>query len=273
MFLALIASICWAMFDFVRKQLAVKLSAAQLTVVFAALALPVYCINWFRQDLPMPTVNYYLPALASGICAAIGSLYYIHALKQGELSRVLPLLSLTPVVAALAGFILLSERLALLQWLAIIGITLGCMLIRGGVSMRHKGTNYAVITAIAWGLCIVFDKLAIAAASVSFHAVFLSLCILLLNYSILRPKFSVEILSHRLWLIIGAVVFAAAVLTQMFAIAELSPGIVEAIKRAVGILSALLLGALVLKEQVSKRQVLLSVVLIALVFLLVTKGA
>lgn len=67
--------------------------------------------------------------LLGGALGSGGTLLYLRALGLGELARVQPLMSLTLVVAAVAGVMWLGERLAPLEWLGLGLVIVGAVLV------------------------------------------------------------------------------------------------------------------------------------------------
>lgn len=267
----LLSSVFWACFDFQRKALTQRFEPARLAIIFTLFALPCYLGFWVNQGMPTPSWGaYLLPATLSGMFAAIGSLHYLKALQHGYISQVIPILCLTPVIAGGFGAIYLAEPLSLLDWLAIATISTICFLLTTKTSSSsNKALGYAIVTAISWGMCIVFDKQALSVSPLSFHLVFLSLLIVGLTYLTLRPLLGLQevLLNKQIWLAVG--VFMGAISLQLLALNVEHPGIVEATKRAIGMISALFVGYWYFKEKITKPQILLTFALILCLWLLV----
>lgn len=276
MAVALLSALHWAIFDFLRKRLASYYSAAQMSVMLSLLVLPVYLGYWCFVDKQLPDWKYLKPALISGVLAAIGSVSFIQALALGRMALILPLLSVTPAVAGIFAWILLGELLTLHQSLLLTVIVSASFILQGGKFIfQEPGAKQVTITSFCWGLCIVFDKQALQYSSLSFHATFITLMVLMVNFIFLRPRYSFhELTKHTgLWGL-STLVFAIAVIAQMQALSGLQPGMVEGLKRAIGIVSASLLGMWCFKEQLSIREWwMILVILIASVLLAMSSGA
>ncbi|CCQ10945.1 hypothetical protein PALB_18190 [Pseudoalteromonas luteoviolacea B = ATCC 29581] len=255
----LLSALSWAVFDYIRKLLTQTFRPAVLAVVFAFLSLPAYFCYWLVSSAQLPVwQDYLVPALISGSLAALGSVNYLSALQRGAISKVIPILCLTPVVAAIAGWLILKEPLSFIQWSTVFGVSILCAIL----SVRHfslqgKALLPALITAFSWGLCIVFDKIALKYSSVSFHLFFLTFCILALNWLILRPKIPFEKIRKEKLIFIGVSFFVCAVAFQLVALVNIHPGILEAVKRAIGVVAALYIGYFAFKERVSLSQSLI----------------
>ncbi|OIJ40443.1 EamA family transporter [Massilia timonae] len=124
---ALAAAFCWAMYIVFGKRVS-TLDGGQ-AVSWGLLAACVFVVpfgvSYAGGDLLAPAV------LGGGLAVAILSSALPYTLEMKALKR-LPrrvfgiLVSAGPAVAALAGFLLLGERLTTVQWLAIAMVTLAC---------------------------------------------------------------------------------------------------------------------------------------------------
>jgi transporter family protein len=84
-------------------------------------------LYWHRaQPLPL-ALNVY--GLLSGAALALGVLFYYFALAGGRVSIIVRLTATYPVVAALLGVAILGERPSLAQWIGIILIIMGAVLL------------------------------------------------------------------------------------------------------------------------------------------------
>ncbi|TMP31762.1 hypothetical protein CWB99_00450 [Pseudoalteromonas rubra] len=256
MLMALFSALCWACFDFLRKQLAQQFSAPLMSIMFSLLVLPGYLIYWAWLEAPLPDAAYFIPGTVSGLLAALGSVCFIRGLAVGKIAVMLPLLSITPVVSGAFAWAWLGEPLGEAELVALAAITLGSFILQGGrLSMAERGTGYMLVTALCWGMCIVFDKQALEFGSVSFHLIFLTLSVVLINSIVFRPELPIKsILSFKWQWGCAAFVFSFAVLGQLIALQQLQPGVMEAIKRAIGIISAAILGVYFYKETLKRHQ-------------------
>ncbi len=267
----LLSAFCWAAFDYIRKTLTKSLSPAQLTVLFTLVALPLYILYWVVEGSAVPVWRDYLvPATISGGLAALGSVQYLNALQRGDISKVIPILCVTPVISGIAGWLVLNDALTWLNWCMVVCIAVGCALMgTNSLNLRTSGFIPACITALSWGLCIVFDKVALQYAAISFHLVFLSVCILALNWFFLRPKLTIVQSGKLSQVLFGAGIFVGAIVFQLNALQEIHPGIVEATKRGLGVVSALGVGYWLLSEHITRKQLFLCFALVVCVCLLV----
>ena len=278
----LIASISWSLFDLTRKHLSQQWQPLPLAFALNLGVVPLYLLLWLGNGAVMAEVAYWPAGLTSVLLASVAAVAFVAALKSGELSRLIPVLALTPVIAALAGWVMLDEQLTLLQWLAMLITVIAIVGIQGsvqgsvhgGVKGGVKGSLHRVsgkpfllmlLVAVCFGLVVVTDKIALQHAPMMMHGVVQGAGVsLLLGTLVLRqrPAFS----GHQLVSLLPALLlFSTAVLGQWFALLNLEAGVVELVKRSIGIIGALLLGRLLFHEQITLSQVLWSILITGMI--------
>ena len=97
-------------------------------VVLAALALIVIATGQWQPLDEVPARSYVFLAL-SGLATGASWLCYFRALKIGDASRVAPVDKLSVVLVAVFGAVILGERLAALNWLGVVLIAVGAVLV------------------------------------------------------------------------------------------------------------------------------------------------
>ena len=104
---------------------------------FRAFLLLIGCFQLFYGLLfiwlfPLPTGIGVLPvlvAVASGIFRTTAAIVLLYNLKREEVSRVIPVVYTYPIFVAIIAVLLLGETLAYLQWLAIIIVVVGAVMV------------------------------------------------------------------------------------------------------------------------------------------------
>lgn len=107
-------------------------------LVSAACALPVLFVLYGRQGDAPPHASWNVFGVASGAALALGLLFYYFALERGQVSVIVPLTSIYPVVSVLLGLGLLKERPSLSQWLGIVLVVAGVALLLSGPAAKHS---------------------------------------------------------------------------------------------------------------------------------------
>ncbi len=111
------------------------------------------------KDLPREGV---LLALSTGGVLAVSILGYYRSMQVEEITRVVPLLNLSPLFTAMFAYLMIGEGLAPHFYLAIIAMVCGAVLLsvkslRG--MLRLSKAEWTILpTAALWGLMAVLDK-------------------------------------------------------------------------------------------------------------------
>ena len=124
----------WGLWGFFGK-LALERKMAPTTIfliealITAAVSVPTFLLvfYWHRAQPLALAFNVY--GLLSGAALAFGVLFYYFALAEGRVAIIVPLTATYPVAAALLGVALLGERPSLAQWIGIILIIAGAVLL------------------------------------------------------------------------------------------------------------------------------------------------
>ncbi|MGE0324246.1 MAG: DMT family transporter [Polyangiaceae bacterium] len=278
--IALLSSLGWALFDASRKGLVRHASPASLVVMFGGGQLPCFLLGMLIWGAPELDAGYLRPGLTCLAANVAANLMFFHAVKVSPISRTVPLLALTPVFAALIGYLMLDEHPSLRQWLGIGLIVLGAWTLNAGQGLkglvlgvlRERGSAYMALVAGAWAISATNDKLALPHANVAFHAsvqtggvMLVGLCWLLISG---RRRELTEARKHWPAVLAGVVVSVAALGLQLIAIQTLLVSLMEAIKRALGVVGSVISGRLLFKEAVTRSMLIACALLSLGVFLL-----
>ncbi|HSF20009.1 MAG TPA: DMT family transporter [Vicinamibacteria bacterium] len=274
----ILSGLAFACLDLVRKMLAGRLEPLALVFFMSLGAVPLTGTLVAVYGAGRPTVGYLVPGLGALVLSFAGSLGFIHSVKISPLSRTIPLLSLTPVFTAVMAVPLLGERPSGRQALGIALVVIGAMalnsdgnLVRPLVGLvREKGALIMTGVALLWSISGPLDKKAIDQASVYFHASVMTIGVALGALGILAVQRQISSLEtgRRHIVLLGASMIAVtlALTFQLLAIQHVLVSLVEAMKRALGSLTALVLGRLVFGETIHPVQVAAVVVMVAGVF-------
>ncbi|MCH2110264.1 MAG: DMT family transporter [Polyangiaceae bacterium] len=257
----------WSAFDVMRKRLVSRLSL--VAVGFWVNAVPAlgYAI-WFALSPEEISWDHYLVPWMASVALNMGAnLLYLYAVKVAPLSVVIPLLSFTPIFAAIGAIPLLGEHLLWEQWIGAGLVSWGAFLL--GRKPSHDGSTVPgtrngmlamLLVAALWSVTPLLDKLALRASSPAAHGSLLSALQALFFALIVGWKGSLNDLIPRkkktMLTIAGASAASFWALgLQFIAITQMAVSVFEALKRALCLLFALALGALLFQEEVTGRKV------------------
>jgi bacterial/archaeal transporter family protein len=103
------------------------------TIVIVAVLAAILAVTGQYQPLTAISARTYIFLALSGLATGASWLCYFRALKLGDAARVAPVDKLSIVLVAVFGVAFLGERLTVLNWLGI--ILIGC----GALLVAHKG--------------------------------------------------------------------------------------------------------------------------------------
>jgi len=105
--------------------------------------------------------------LATAVVNGLAFWAYGRALARGDLSLVLPLINLSPVVLLLTGWLLLGERPTLPALAGVLLLVLGALELgrsgRGAGLLDAPGARSMLLVALLWGIGASIDKLGVQA--------------------------------------------------------------------------------------------------------------
>lgn len=286
--LTLLAALGWSAFDATRKRLALRVSPVALTVVLPLGQAPLLALWAATQGafaLPGPA----LPPMAASVALNVGGLlWFMQAMRLAPLSLTIPLLSLTPVGTTLLGWAFRGQVPGGLQW-AGIGAVLAGALVLGlrsghwpglGGAWRNPGMRRMAAAALVWSLTAVLDQVALDRGAGAWYASALSAGVGLALGLLLLGRRKGDLLAGALaelrripGLTLGTLVLGGAALAVQLEALRLAPvGLVETVKRGVGMAGAVLLGRLFFLERITAAKVAAVVLMTAGVALVMAGG-
>ena len=260
----ILCALSWALLDLQRKALTARhpdpLTLAAIVPLLASVGALIYALLRGAPVGPPPPALYSLMFWVV-ILNIVANFLFLHSLTVGELSKVIPLLSLTPVVGAVGGFFLFGEALGTGVWVGIGLIVTGTFLLlfRKGDS-GHKGVPSMLAVVVLWGWIPAIDKQVITRGDYGLEAYLIwSTALiglpLLIERLIRKPQALREVLTRSPWLLASLAPAAAAALgTQMESLVQLDVGVAEALKRA-GVVVTVVVGAFLFKEPQAFRRI------------------
>lgn len=152
---ALSAALLWSVINVFDKAVMERFVRNPLTIAFAlyALNLPVGIVL-----MRLTTASIEPAALPRIVIAALigvaANILYFTALKRDQVSRVVPLFALGPLLTAVSGFIFLNERFTLPAYfgIALIVISVWLLQVRGNIwsPLRSPAAGLMLLTTLLW---------------------------------------------------------------------------------------------------------------------------
>ena len=276
MILACLCSLGWVALDLLRKALVEKHGDPVTIAAIAPLGAAVGCTFYVLANgysLPPP------PAEAWGLFAILcfanlaGNYLFVRALFLGEISAVLPVFCLTPVVGSLGAWIIMGESLNIAGFIGVLMVVIGTwFVVRTGGFSSAAGVGSMIGVVLCWGMTPVLDKAIIGSGWSLWTYMLMALWAvalpLILERLIRAPRRMIEVVKDTPFLSIALVpVGAAALGLQLLAVLQIEVGLLEAIKRA-GVVLSVVLAARLFGERSAWSRLPFMVMVIAGVFLL-----
>ncbi|TVR03716.1 MAG: EamA family transporter [Deltaproteobacteria bacterium] len=264
--LAVGTSLAWAGFDATRKALTPHVPAVPLVALFCLGQVPFFAL-WLAIDgVPEIQDGYAIAGVITVVLNIAANLLFVRAVFVSPLSVTIPLLSLTPVFTALIAMPLVGEFPLPLQWVGILAVVGGAFCINAEPSdlrhpgrllrslVREKGALFMGIVALLWSVTSTVDKLGMERSSAPLHALVQVGGVaagMLLVLAFQRRLASLGAVRKRPGTFVATILLAVAALgLQLLAYALLFVSIVEAIKRAIGMTAALVIGRISFGERI-----------------------
>lgn len=156
-------------------------------------------------ELGSVAVGLWMQVIVIGLCGFFAQYFNLKAISLADLSELVPLYSLVPVVTMFIAAIFIGELPHLFGGLGVIFITCGAYYLNINVNDKHifdplknvlrkKSSQYVSITVLAWGITPVVDRFAtsnynsISWATVATISVFVYMSVALLIRQIVAPR-------------------------------------------------------------------------------------
>lgn len=264
------ASLCWSGLDTMRKLLASRLNPIPLVILLTLGQVPLFLIWLVLEGNFHLSPNYFLPGLVAVALNITANLMFVNALKLSPFSLTIPFLSLTPVFVMLLAMVFLGEYPTRLQvigiFIAVAG-ALGLNLARDhGVHIKNiwralrgeRGSLLMVGVALLWSINSSLDKLAVARASVAFHAFVqvAGIAFGLLAFLVVASQTQELTKARPHWpFLLSAILFCACGLTLELTVIQTIPlRFVSIIKRVLELSLAVMIGRWVFDEPITVRK-------------------
>ena len=259
-----VCDLSWSLFDGTRKKLAQALPTYTTLTLLMVIQVVAFSALWAWQGAPIPTASgvYWIPAAMSLVLNLLGNTLFLQSVSMAPLSLSVPMLSLTPAVAALCSQWWFGETLLPRQWGGIALVMAGMAWLafppkdKEGSAQEitptvFKGLGLMALCAVCFAITPVVDKASVAVASPLFHSVFLcgSLAVVFGALAIktdwstkTKTDLSAAVGRSWGWLIAASIAALVALYLQLVVTQQMNVGLFEAIKRVLCLVGALALG-------------------------------
>jgi drug/metabolite transporter (DMT)-like permease len=255
-----ISSLGFAALDALRKSLSARVQPVPLAALLALGQLPLFAAWAALGGESAVRAGYVLPGAATVLLNVVANVLFLQAVRVSPLSVTIPFLSFTPVFSTLLGAAVLGERPGPSETAGIVLVVAGALLVNLrrerpsplAALRQESGSLLMCGTALAWSLTAVLDKRALGFADVPMHAAIQCAGVagLLLVFLAARGRLGElgGIRSVRGTYAVALVAAAVGLGLQFVALRLTLVGLVESLKRAIGMLFAVAVGRVVFGE-------------------------
>ena len=245
-----------------------------LTFAMFFYALPFLFIPAYLRGPRPITGNFILYFSLVIVIDGFGYFFYSTSIKNAEVSLVVPVLSLSPVVVIPFSWILMREMPPAKGVIGMLIIGLGLALLSAGTGeespkhfFKNKGVRYALLTVLVWGVSANLDKMALKCSDPMIYPFVICAGLAAFCYLFTTRSRAFDKKNLPVFFALGAV-NAMLFLTHMLALNSGYVSYLIAVKRS-GMLVAVLLGWLFFKEKSPGFKFLASIFIIAGIYMLV----
>ncbi|MDE0881460.1 MAG: DMT family transporter [Myxococcota bacterium] len=276
MLLAILCSLAWVAQDLLRKALVQHHKDPVTIAAMAPLGASIGCTLyvWIQgYALPAPPADGW--GLFALLCVAnlAGNYLFIRALFLGEISAVLPVFCLSPVVGALGAYVLMGEALSVPGMVGVCLVIAGTIaIVSGDKASSRAGVGSMLGAVVCWGMAPALDKTIINSGWSLWTYMLMALWAvtipLMIERLIRAPKVLFSTIKASPWLMLALVpVGATALGLQLLAVLQIEVGLLEAIKRA-GVVLSVALAARLFGEKAAFERLPFMLLVVGGIFLL-----
>jgi len=164
-----------------------------------AYGIPILIIYMLFTGIPAITTPFYYAVLFSTLTNCFITVLYMSAIKNSDISLVMPLLSFMIVASAIVSFLILGETLSQKAIIGILFVFAGAYSLKAKAGnllapikslVKEKGPRHMLIASVLMGINAAVDKVGIQSSSPSFYLLVLSILVGLFLLPKIRNKFS-----------------------------------------------------------------------------------
>ncbi len=267
--LTLVCALGFAASDYFRKAATEHIGPTLLLTVFVGGQVPLLGIWVMLTDGLQVSAAYWPYGLAAAAAGLIANLFFILAMRASALSLTIPVLGLIPVLTTAFGAIALDEIPSGQQLAGIALAVAGLITLYMPEGTRNPlrvvarfatdtGARYMLAVTVMWSATAPLEKIGVQFSTAASHG-FIQVCIItavLLAYLIVRRGHTLAVAKAALTpAALASVTAGIAYGCQLVAYQLTLVGVVESLKRVIGLVSALLLGRMLLNETLNRTKI------------------
>lgn len=276
--LALTSAILVSTNDIIRKLISQKVNIVVIPFFQAFITFSVMFIFSIFKGLPEVNTLFFLVAFSNAFLNTIATILYVYALKHGDISIGIPMLSFTPAFMIVTSFILLGEFPNIFGIIGISLIVSGAYLLttnRKPFEHLKKELSPKIFLTIAliWSITANLDKIGSKLATPEFYITCVTFMISLFLFPVVIKNLKLNEIKENLKALSGiGFVNAFALLAQMHALLLAKASYVIATKRLSTVFSTVF-GGKFFREKELKKRIIAASIMFSGVFMILVFGS
>ncbi len=258
--LALISSITLSLREFAVKKAGKNLSSAFMSWgLNFFMFLIILTLNVIFMNYHTITISFVWVLIIAAILDSLATVLYLWAIKEGDLSKTIPMLCFIPVVQLFVTPVLVHEKLSVIGISGVLVVVFGSYILNmetwdGFLSpvrsvFKDKSSLMMLAVACIWGVSSSFHKIGVKQTDALFWGVseIGLIALLLFPFAIWsgRDDFSFPKLKKTLW----PAIFSTLAVLSYYAAIGLGPVAYVSSVRRLGVLFSMLIGIMIFKEK------------------------
>lgn len=226
--------------------------------------------------------NFFIGITGSGLINILGVILYMRAISESDVSKVMPMLSFTPLFLLVTSPIMVGEFPNTGGFIGVMLIVAGSYLLNIELRnksmfepfkalLRDKGTRIMLILSFMWSFSANFDKISVKNSSIWQHIIFLNIIVFVgvTTIIIITGRFSFKYIYENKKKLLPISMFTVfSFIFHMTALSLTLVAYVVSLKRMSGVLAGLLAFLFLKEENIKSRILGASIMFIGVLFII-----
>ena len=271
--LALISSITLSLREFAIKKAGKDISSVLMSFGMSFfMFLFILVLNIVFLNYHTITLSFIGVLIIAAVLDSVATVIYLWAIKEGDLSKTIPMLCFIPVVQLFVTPVLISENLSLIGIAGVLVVVFGSYILNMATwgqflspirsVFKNKSSMMMLAVACLWGVSSSFHKIGVNQTDSLFWAMTETglISVFIFPFAIASDKadFSFSKLKKTVW----PAIFSTFTSVFYFTAISLGPVAYVSSVRRLGVLFTMLIGILVLKEKINRLSFIGGIIMI-----------
>lgn len=272
--LALISSITLSLRELSFKRSGTRLSAAYMSWGIYLFTFILFLgLSFLLRNIYFPTPSFYLVVIGAALMDTAATLLYLSAIRQGDLSKTIPMLCFIPVVQLFVTPVLVQENLSWPGIAGVLTVVAGSYILNitqwSGILSpirsiaKDRSSLMMLGTALLWGISSSFHKMGIRQTDALFWGTWEIGLIALILFPFAKASETNWLTFQKLKKTLWPSIFSVLTILSYYMAINLGPVAYVSSFRRLGVLFSMLAGVLILGEKTGRTAMAGGIIMIA----------